>query len=469
MGLAGQAASGAASQPTEKLLTSDPSRPPRLSRRERDSYCFHLEFSAESQYILPNLKYSAFLDINVTHIITDKPIATVQNSAMVHFLQKIIESYSRTSVRHPQRPPMSPSLRRAANELNHSRDLSHMLAEEKRRGAAAPIARGGRVLTPLYNAGTGAVNLFNQQNRTNREPPVVVAPIEGRLLGSIGDKKVVYEQFRSPFVLLEEITHTFAPVYKEYPPNATEMCTYPMLHFGSHEFHCPWLVRHSGPQQLPQPHIPTAPSKPILVPAGQKHRVAKTIRTLAQHRVLAEEQAGKRPKLPLRGMGQAPLPPITGSVRANATGERPRPGFCECCYEKYSNLEKHLNRDTHRKLVCTGEFYRSVDRVLGTLIRPAAKYSYEENLSQPLDAPPSPAKSVVGMHPMRIKSIPLKNITNQIPFPVNNATKPIAAHVMDEVDVESDSPIYSSPSLKRRRSQRLVGRSSGRATARFVL
>jgi hypothetical protein len=222
---------------------------------------------------------------------------------------------------------------------------------------------------------------------------------------------------------------------------------------------------------LPQPHIPAAPSKPVLVPAGQKHRVAKTIRTLAQHRVHTEEQARNRPKLTLKGLGHAPLPPIAAPVRTNPTGERPRPGFCECCYEKYSNLEKHLDRDTHRRLVCTGEFYRSVDRVLATLVRPAAKYSYEENLSQPLDAPPSPAKSAVGMHPMRIKSIPLKNITNQIPFPVNNATKPIAVHAMamDEVDVGSDSPIYSSPSLKRRRSQRLVGRSSGRATARFVL
>jgi hypothetical protein len=93
MGLAGDPTTGA---PTgEKLPTSDPSRPPRLSRRDRDSYCFHLDFSAESQHVLPNLvryvlaygaKYSAFLDINVTHIITDKPLATVQSSAMVRKL-----------------------------------------------------------------------------------------------------------------------------------------------------------------------------------------------------------------------------------------------------------------------------------------------------------------------------------------------------------------------------------------------
>lgn len=326
-------------------------------------------------------------------------------------------------------------------------------------------------MTPLYNAGTGAVNLFNNPNgfRANREPPVTNAPVEGRLLGMIGDKKVIYEHFRNPFVLLEEVTHNFAPVYKEYPPNATEMCTYPMLHFGSQEFHCPWLVRHSGPQNLAQPLIPAAMSKPALVPASQKHRVTKTIRTLAQHRAITEQQISNRPRFLLRGMGSAPLPPIAGPVaKASAAAERPRPGFCECCYEKYSNLDKHLHRDTHRRLVCTGDFYRSVDRVLNTLLRPAAKYSHEENnMSQPLNAPPSPAKSVASVFPIRVKSIPLKNITNQIPIPLH-LNKPIV-HAMDEVDVGSDSPIYSSPSLKRRRSQRLVGRTSSRSAPKFVL
>lgn len=34
---------------------SDPTRPPRLSRRERNFYCFHIDLSAEVQHMLPSL------------------------------------------------------------------------------------------------------------------------------------------------------------------------------------------------------------------------------------------------------------------------------------------------------------------------------------------------------------------------------------------------------------------------------
>jgi hypothetical protein len=83
----------------------------------------------------------------------------------------------------------------------------------------------------------------------------------------------------------------------------------------------------------------------------------------------------------------------------------------------------------------------------------------------------SPAKSVISSIPARIKSIPLKNITNQM-LPISPADVPVAPvrttnKGLDVVDIGSDSPIYSSPSLKRRRSQRLVGRP--RTSGKFVL
>lgn len=38
-----------------QLLVSDPALPPRISRRDRSFYCFYLDLSAESQYLLPSL------------------------------------------------------------------------------------------------------------------------------------------------------------------------------------------------------------------------------------------------------------------------------------------------------------------------------------------------------------------------------------------------------------------------------
>lgn len=332
------------------------------------------------------------------------------------------------------------------------RDLSHMLAEEKLREAP----RGTRPAMPLYNA-----NVAGGSNTLKKKVSgydFVSARSQNYFLGVLGDRNVYYESFRHPFVKLEEITRNYASVHKEYAPNSTEMCTYPMLHFGSQEFHCPWIVRHSGPENMRQPLIPTMSlqSKPVLVPLSDKNRVAKTLQRLLRHRAPDHHNATK---VSLRGLGRAPMPPLaTPGSKVQAPPERPRPGFCECCYEKYSHLERHLSREPHRRLVCSGDFYRCVDRVLITLSRPSiccGPSPEEENYSQSLLL--SPAKSVASTIPMRVKSIPLKNITNCLPSPLP-VMKPTAAPQMDVVDVGSDSPIYSSPSLKRRRSQRLVGR-----------
>lgn len=369
------------------------------------------------------------------------------------------------------RPPMSPTLMRAASEMRHTKDLSHMLEEEHKRLTAKNAVRTGRAITPLYNAGGVHISAALHKLKENAGPTNITL-IDSRYLGTVQDKRVVYEPFRHPFVLLEEASYTFAAVYKEYPPSETGQCTYPMVHFGSQEYHCPWVSRHTGPNQgHPALEIPKTRDKPVLV-VTQRHRGAKAIRTLAQHRARTEQLSANRSNYVLKGLGKAPLPPIHNSS-TKMPADRPRPGFCECCYEKYTHLERHVKNDSHRRLVCNADFYRSVDRVVWTLTRPLAMSQVIATGSQcqPREPPLSPAKSVISSIPARIKSIPLKNITNQM-LPISPADVPVAPvrttnKGLDVVDIGSDSPIYSSPSLKRRRSQRLVGRP--RTSGKFVL
>lgn len=54
------------------LPPSDPARPPRLSRRERDYYCFYMDLSMESHHLLPSLiryatAYGAVLFVLLGH------------------------------------------------------------------------------------------------------------------------------------------------------------------------------------------------------------------------------------------------------------------------------------------------------------------------------------------------------------------------------------------------------------------
>lgn len=390
------------------------------------------------------------------------------------------------------RPPLSPTLKKAIPELKYTNDLSHMLAEEKRLGVAAgTMNRPARGLAPLYNAAAGAVppnQLQAALQRLKAEPaaesnaagplmPLTNVQVGPKLLGVIGEKKVIYMPFKHPFLLLEECTHTFAPVYKEYAPityadsSTHTVSTYPKLCVGSQEYHCPWINRHHGPEKDKTLIIPPPSSRPILV-SHAKNRVAQTIRTLAQHRSNTEKRIQMRPRMSPRAVGRAPLPAIGFHGTPKQQPERPRPGFCECCYEKYSNLEQHIKAENHRKLVSNSEFYRTVDRVLWTLMRPAARVVPQQADGSPVsqrEAPLSPAKSVAsGNHLPRVKSIPLRNITNHMSHAPAAPAIPKPVQDLDIVEIGSDSPIYSSPSLKRRRSQRLVGRST-RFSGKFVL
>lgn len=223
-----------------------------------------------------------------------------------------------------------------------------------------------------------------------------------------------------------------------------------------------------------------SPKGPVLLPMvlDRGRNSLKGSRTLAQHRARFLAEISNRGPLKLKGLCKAPLPPINthGTPKAQ---DKPRPGYCECCYEKYSHMERHVAQQAHRKLVTSSEFYRVVDKVIATLQRPVlSTTAMPFGESQELPTPPSPAKSAIAHQQSRIKSIPLKNITNLLVPSVGSVppTKPSVAAAMI-MEMGSDTHLGSSPSLKRRRSQRLVGRtnrsvvhvSASALTGKFVL
>lgn len=405
------------------------------------------------------------------------------HTVCVDFLQKIIESYGRQSAQLITRPPLSPTLRKAAEEVHYGKNLSHMLANERRATQAmAPGNRGGRTITPLYNSAAVQAKA-NPSGGLNGISPTR-SGVTSKLLGILGDKKVVFEAFLHPYMMIEELFQNYAPVFKEYSSEEGHN-TFPYLNVRSDEYHCPWVGK-SPKGLLPAIHNHQEKS-PVLVPRPDPHRAMRTVRTLAQHHTATTTAIANRAPLRLRGLGLAPLPPLTAvgaTTAANSHSrhaDRKKPGFCECCYEKYSQMEKHLALETHRKLVTSTDFYRAVDKVIALLARPIRlpspsrrHHSDEDDIAL---TPISPAKSIPAAGTVaRVKSIPLKNITNlppTAPTAVPGAAplvKPMAAL---DIEVGSDSPIYSSPSLKRRRSQRLVSRFGGgapsRSASKFVL
>lgn len=598
---------------------TDLSRPPRLSRRERSYYCFYFELSGETLYLLPRLtkyvlsygaRYSAFLDINVTHIVSDKPASAIQASLLAQkigarmislsdFLQKIVESYERMNsqsiLAHPfanaqrlipvahARPPLSPTLKRAAEECG-CRNLGHMLAEEKNK-ANASMARLGR---PLYNTAGGTPSL----SKTNRSAIVGQSyagtsngiSTTGRIIGYANERKVIHLPFSHPFIVLEEANHAYSPVYKEYQPDPSGRNSFPTLYWVSPEFHCPWIfprIANVDPDQIIaanmeikipcEPRRPRHSQVPMVLDAEDKSLASICRQDLlksSKKHLLAIKARSNHSVQSVKGLGLAPVPNIPknalsasggrkSSVNATTvpitsgndkTTHRPRPGFCECCYEKYSNLEAHVASSSHRNIARSEETYRVVDRVIASLVRvpldtlhksagvQALSVVQEKNagLKRPTNgsdtellfqnvaqnnhavSPVSPAKSNKASNELTMVQRqtfvgftanpslatiggPLRNITNHTPGlnyrslkfkenmksssyktnvldPLNaakpenmrksldlmyrrdNEEKPDAAETV-LIELGSDSPLYSSPSFKRRRSERLSGRS----------
>ena len=61
--------------------------------------------------------------------------------------------------------------------------------------------------------------------------------------------------------------------------------------------------------------------------------------------------------------------PINERKKENNIITKPRPGFCECCCEKYSELEKHVKEPMHRQFALQTDNYEGIDNFLITLKR----------------------------------------------------------------------------------------------------
>lgn len=726
-----------ANLPAPAPPSSDPLKPPRLSRRERSHYCFHVDISQHYQSLLPHLhkyivaygsSYSEFLDINVTHIITDKSKNVVEASGLVkkfgtkllslnEFLIKVLGSYQRitcavngTVTSTSSRPPLSPTLKKAALEAlamiqsglksRPSPNLGQLLAEERFRrmgpAASALSCQPGNPSNPPNTAGAGngvgvsgqtpsttsninqiynhhphllqhhlhaqkpvgtpssrllfngvhdfsnitsaamlqqkilqqqqiddiqmqnylqrvaynstsslkpASNVrldasavcspyvnpnINKNTMKRRHPEAAGTPSpspspsssstgtskSSQLLGVHMGKNVTFQTFTHPFVLLEEVTNNYSPVYREYPPtiitlppataattdahknfssnnNTTKpekiiRPTYPILHLKTMEMHCPWVVSQRfniRQEDIAMTKVTIEQYKledclvwkaPLIPSHGNMFNLERNVRwdkraflkTWETLTARGREDRLRRASLKVEplNVGLAPLPilhptPLSLSATSKGPGEvggaggsaaaaaasittannlRPRPGFCECCFEKYPNLEEHVSSESHRKLVVSKDFYRHVDKVIASLVRkdvrtpssPTSPRTIAIKESGPIGRSSKYAGGGGG------SSIPLRNITNStsyndLHYKSKNQQQQQQQKLIDPDDEDvfgndsgdeeeadnmmrigggggSRTPILSSPSLKRRRSHRNVV-SGGVTVDSFIL
>lgn len=158
-------------------------------------------------------------------------------------------------------------------------------------------------------------------------------------------------------------------------------------------------------------------------------------------------------------------PPI--QQQAGKPVARPRPGYCECCQEKYAELEKHVRNIFHRQYALEDDNYRCVDELLvfmerGSVVPPWERITcLDKDVAREgvLDS----SKTTKGRDVMPLS--PVSNASSMVTasrrYTANKRVKQNAAIKMLNLhtsigDAELALSGGSSPSLKRRRSERVL-------------
>lgn len=382
-------------------------------------------------------------------------------------------------LRNPHLPPPSPTLLKASRHQRRQRDLSHYLEEERRQNQQqAP--KTARAITPLYaglaggNVNVSVTGRLSAASKTTTAAAVPSQTVATKAESSSKDPK--YHIYRHPFVLIEEASYLYAPIQKEYIPSSLGKKTFPVLYWESASLHCPFV----------QPPLPPQPSD------GKENLPEKTSIAHAAAVPLANTTNNKTNALNLIAKPKAPATLPIQPPRA-------KPGYCECCCEKYSDLDKHIMSEYHRRYAVSAENYSSVDQMIVDIRRPPKTKIIAKSLWPEEPSLPSPARSTVSSKSLKDPSFLGKRLRNDqfecpVPPKATNITKVLEefcnpsrkvraadplralAIVKDEkslpvttvlIDADEDDHLMSSPSFKRRRSERIGARMAAGTASLF--
>ena len=180
-----------------------------------------------------------------------------------------------------------------------------------------------------------------------------------------------YYTFKHPFVLIEDAKQEFKPIFKEYltvseeassQPSANAAgattavanqhnakqpllpCLMPKLNLNSPAFSCPFVpvaaaAANSASQQQQQLH--NVHSK--------QHKNAQQQRSTSLKSIIEQRCKKRKAK--------------------NAKG-KPKAGYCECCFEVYTDMQKHSQTTFHRSFATCEKNYAEIDVVVRSLERP---------------------------------------------------------------------------------------------------
>lgn len=228
----------------------------------------------------------------------------------VEFADMVISYLERTQSRLGQKQlELSPTLQKAASATK-KRDLQHYLEEEKR-----------KMRKPCTISSTTTLN-------TKEEAAFDL------------------KEFEHPVVMIEDSEHRYASIYKEYESSSGQI-KYPVVYWNSAPGHSPFVL----------PHNPVFPvNRPL--PSEKENINTKMTMTTSK---LAE---GMTTRSKANGSRKSNATPVFRRPTYTATTNKPKPGFCECCWDKFSDMDQHTQSSKHRAYARNSEHYFLLDNLL---------------------------------------------------------------------------------------------------------
>jgi hypothetical protein len=175
-----------------------------------------------------------------------------------------------------------------------------------------------------------------------------------------------YQAFTSPYVLIEEANYIYAPFHKQYE-SKNGFLAFPMILWNSSVPHCPFSYGNKA--KTDGRYWSDLQTDPLAMATDEEEALFRS----AKPRKPAHDPAVPHPHKRQR-------PVTTSAKRASIVGDpakrqaptpKAKPGFCECCYEKYDSFHAHIVTEKHRGYAIEAANYVSVDKILARIVRPS--------------------------------------------------------------------------------------------------
>jgi hypothetical protein len=286
-------------------------------------------------------------------------------------------------------------------------------------------------------------------------------------------KKPYFKAFEHPFILINDEAMLHGPIWKEYGPDAQKTSKsgepYPVFHWSCPVGYCPFVAPPAGAATKASPSNnkkdyavgmqtrSRAQGDTSKIPVSLKAS-RSTAPTVNQQSNAPETTKETAQQLPLT---HRPRPKRTTAMNAN----RARPGYCECCYERYSDLARHVVSIFHRQFALEDKNYSDLDTILGQLTRapqanpqkptmvaaPAQPYLLRSPVSQKSAVECGGANGSIGRNYTASKRAKQTEALKAFKPPED---MPYGGDNKENVP-SSAVPVPTSPSCKRRRSTRI--------------